>query len=107
VARVAGTYNTGSTTTTDADFNSWQIGVRVPFGAAAFIAGYGRGSLDVGATNDVNDFKQVQVAVTYDLSKRTQAYAYYGETKDDGVGSATSPAWDKKTHFIAGVRHSF
>jgi predicted porin len=107
VARVAGTYNNGSTTTTNADFNSWQIGVRVPFGAAAFIAGYGRGSLDVGAANDVNDFKQVQVAVTYDLSKRTQAYAYYGETKDDGVGSATSPAWDKKTHFIAGVRHSF
>lgn len=107
VARVAGTYNMGNSgDVLDLDFSAWQIGVRVPFGAAAVIAQYGQGKTENGT--DINDFKQWQVGFTYDLSKRTQAYAYYGETKDDGAGLGTSIyAWDKKTGLIAGIRHSF
>jgi predicted porin len=80
-----------------------QIGVRVPMGATTLVGGMGSSVGKQAGTKNV-DVKTWQVGALYDLSKRTQVYAYTGNTKDDGLAAT---AIDKKTNTIVGVRHSF
>ena len=122
VAKVAGTYNTGRNSGTaggvatgatgpasvDGRNRAYQLGVSAPFGAIVPFVTFGRAYNQPdggGARNE--DYRQYQVGVRYSLSKRTTAYAFYGETRNDAaaaVGAATFYL-DKKT--IVGVAHSF
>ena len=143
VAKVAATYNRGknggaATAATTApfgtagfnsDYRSAQIGVSVPLGAFVPFATYGRARTDsdnafgtgatatAGATNRTEDYKSYQVGVRYSLSKRTTAYGFYGETRNDaaslggnGVAVAaggTGGTFYKDRKAIVGVQHSF
>ena len=143
VAKIAGTYNRGKnggaataastapfgTAGFNSDYRAAQIGVSVPLGAFVPFASYGRARTDsdnalgvgptatAGATNRTEDYKQYQVGVRYSLSKRTTAYVFYGETKNDaaslggnGVAVAaggTGGTFYKDRKGIVGVQHSF
>ena len=133
VAKLHGTYNRGKNgglATLGAgqvqgdrgfnfDYRAYQIGLSVPFGAIVPFVTYGRATTDsnnvngvgavgaAAATNRVEDYKQYQVGVRYSLSKRTTAYAFYGQTKNEAaaITGTTSFYIDKKA--IVGVAHAF
>ena len=135
VAKVSGTYNRGknggAATVTAAQFaagqtsgfnstyRSYQIGVAVPFGAIVPFISYGRATTDssdpagtgatatAAATNRTEDYRQYQVGVRYSISKRTTAYAFYGQVRNSAAALAGNSSFynDKKT--IVGVAHSF
>ncbi len=50
------------------------------------------------ATNRIEDYRQTQVGVRYSLSKRTTAYAFYGETTNNAAALAGNTSFykDKK-----------
>ena len=100
-------------------YRAYQIGVSVPFGAIVPFIAYGRATTDssnvngvsaagaFAASNRTEDYKQYQVGVRYSLSKRTTAYAFHGQTKNEAaaITGAASAYIEKKT--IVGVTHSF
>ena len=90
---------------TNVDRTSHALSASVPVGAKTVLrAGYGFGELRQGAASNYNaDIKGMQAAVNYNLSKRTTAYAIYGEETREI--NATSKA--KNTEYSVGVRHSF
>ena len=97
-------------------YRAYQIGVSVPFGAIVPFVAFGRARTDssnvngvgatatAAATNRTENYKQYQVGVRYSLSKRTTAYAFYGQTKNEAAALAGAYI-DKKT--IVGVAHAF
>jgi len=113
----------------ESDYRSAQVGVSVPLGAFVPFATYGRARTDssnafganatatAGATNRTEDYKSYQVGVRYSLSKRTTAYVFYGETKNDaaslgGNGVAVASGGTGGTFYrdrkgVVGVQHSF
>ena len=105
VAKVTGQYNqakgqTGlNTSATDKEFN---VGVNVPFGAAAIGVGYSRSKSD--ATNNNNKGTGVSLLGTYALSKRTNLYTGLLATKVESQNSATET---KTSTFGLGVKHLF
>ena len=105
VAKVTGQYNqakgqTGLTTSaSDKEFN---VGVSVPFGAAAVAAGYSRSKSD--ATNNNNKGTGLSLLGTYALSKRTNLYTGFLTTKVESANSATET---KLSTFGVGVKHLF
>jgi len=104
---VAGTYNNGedgAAGTANATWKSQQIGLKVPYGAWAFIATAGTGTTKSAAAGTINDIKQNQLAVQYSLSKRSTLYVYTGTTKNSGTATASI---DKNTSTIAGINHTF
>ena len=152
VAKIAGTYNRGKnggaanaptatspvgTSGFESDYRAYQVGVAVPLGAFVPFATYGRARTDssnpagvgptatAGATGRTEDYRQYQVGLRYSLSKRTTAYVFYGETRNDAASlggngvavvaaTATSPAglgtggtFYKDRKAIVGVQHSF
>ena len=82
----------------------YQVGVMVPFGAAAISAGYAHSKSDTGAVSLTG--KGFSLLGTYDLSKRTRLYAGAQETKVFSGVLATTPE-TKVTTYGLGVRHSF
>jgi predicted porin len=90
---------------TNIDRTSHSLSASVPVGAKTVLrAGYGFGELRQGATSNYNaDIKGMQAAVNYNLSKRTTAYAIYGDESREI--SATTKA--KVKEYSVGVRHSF
>ena len=143
VAKIGGTFNRGKnggaavapagspfgTAGFESDYRSAQIGVSVPLGAFVPFATYGRARTDsnnalgvgptatAGATNRTEDYKQYQVGVRYSLSKRTTAYGFYGETRNDAASLAgngvavaaggTGGTFYKDRKGIVGLQHSF
>ncbi len=113
VAKVAYIYNkrelnnsvTNSDWATNVDRTSNSFSASVPVGAKTVLrAGYGFGELRQGAASNYNaDIKGMQAAVNYNLSKRTMAYAIYGEETREI--NATSKA--KNQEYSVGVRHAF
>lgn len=82
----------------------YQLGVTVPFGAAAVAAGYSRASSELGGSADLTG-TGVSIVGTYDMSKRTTLYAGYLGTKVEANRAAISTT--ERTTFAAGVRHTF
>ncbi len=83
--------------------NEFQVGVSVPFGAAAVAAGY---SYSKSETAGVTTGKASGLSLlgTYSLSKRTTLYAgLAGNTFENAAGATTS----KSSVVAAGVRHTF
>jgi len=99
VVKVGGTYTTGDNGGA-IDFSAYTLSAAVPFGAAKFIVGY---QSQTNETNNVDTTKASgwQLGVTYDLSKRTQAYVYTGQTKEKLT------RLKQADNFYVGVRHSF
>jgi len=99
VVKVGGTYTNGDN---DAgrDLSAYSLSAAVPFGAAKFIVGYQKQKEETGAVTNLNA-SGWQLGVTYDLSKRTQAYFYTGTTKDKVTTLKQSDS------FFTGIRHSF
>ncbi len=104
VAKVGGTYLDGTDgAATATKTKAYQIGVSVPMGATTLVAGTGSSVGKKAGVKNV-DVTTWQIGALYDLSKRTQVYAYTGNTKDDGLAAT---AIDKKSNTIVGMRHSF
>ena len=79
------------------------IGVSMPVGAVTFLAQIGDGeqTTAAGVKSDVEGF---QLGALYSLSKRTTAYAMYGDQETQASNSALKATADG---FVIGVRHSF
>jgi predicted porin len=80
----------------------YQVGVSVPFGAAAIAAGYSNSKSE--GFNANNKGTGASLVGTYNLSKRTTVYAGYEATKVESNNAATTT---KLTNFATGVRHTF
>ena len=104
---MAGSYNDGRNVA-GGKLRAYQVGLSAPFGAIVPFVTFGRTKDDSIGTNGlkIEDSKQAQIGVRYNLSKRTLAYAIYGQTKDD-AGNAASLASGKETRTVVGVQHSF
>ena len=107
VVKLAGSYNDGRNVA-GGKLRAYQVGLSAPFGAIVPFVTFGRTKDDSIGTNGlkIEDSKQAQIGVRYNLSKRTLAYAIYGQTKDD-AGNAASLASGKETRTVVGVQHSF
>jgi predicted porin len=83
-------------------FEDYSVGVRVPMGSWAFLAQYSDGEYKptAGAKTDVKGY---QLGAQYSLSKRTTAYAYYGDDEAKRTGATTG----ERSGFAIGVRHTF
>jgi predicted porin len=96
--------NKAEAATLKAKYEDYSIGVRVPLGNLALLAQYSDGEYKSAANPSIKtDLKGYQLGAQYSLSKRTTAYAYYGddEAKRTGVASAD------RSGFALGVRHTF
>lgn len=77
----------------------YQIGASVPMSAAgSFMASFGQTKYDIGG-DDLGKIKQFSVGYDHFLSKRTDVYVAYTNTKVEDVGSAGS--------FAVGIKHAF
>jgi predicted porin len=103
-AAVTYTDRTVGTASNTTDVTSYKYAVSAPFGKTTLIAGYETAKRELnGAKQD--DIDGIQLIAKYDLSKRTQAYALYGQDKLKSATTAGSVV--KYTTAIAGLRHSF
>ncbi len=90
--------------TKDRDISGNSYGAQYTMGKARFYYVGGSGKVK-STTATVNNLKQTQYGVRYDLSKRTTAYVMVGETKDTAVTGATQIS---KGKFNAiGLSHAF
>ncbi len=112
VVKLAGTYNTGkSGGTADSAVSSriraYQVGLSAPFGAFVPYITVGKAYTQPdGAAGRSADLSQAQLGVRYSLSKRTTAYAMYGQTTDNAATAANQFAYrERKT--VVGVTHNF
>ncbi|MEO6320601.1 MAG: porin [Polaromonas sp.] len=106
VVKLNGSYNQAKNNTFKD--KEGQIGVVVPFGAAAISAGYARSKSEGNGVERTG--KGFSVLATYDLSKRTRLYAGAQQTKafvPTAVATLAQVGETKTTTYGLGVRHSF
>ena len=82
------------------EHKGYDVGATYTMGKTTFLASVGKGEITDASAN-VTDLAGMQAQVRYALSKRTTAYALYGETK------ATGYVQGKSNASMVGVRHSF
>jgi len=82
-----------------------SLGVRVPVNPKVnAFATMGKGEFQNGNTTAYNgDFKGYQLGANYNFSKRTNAYAIYGQGQTDTSATASI----KEKQYAVGLRHSF
>lgn len=106
VAKLTGAYNQAKDDQTKD--KQYQIGVSVPFGAAALAAGYAHSKSEGLAAVQGNKSTGFSLLGTYGLSKRTTLYAGYINTKVETPNvAATVTNESKRDLFAAGLRHTF
>ncbi|MDB5843841.1 MAG: hypothetical protein JWP79_1151 [Polaromonas sp.] len=103
VAKLTGSYNTAKNNAYSD--KEGQIGVSVPFGAAAISAGYARSKSESAGIERTG--KGYSVLGTYALSKRTGLYAGVQNTKSYGPAFTAATGETEITTYGLGVRHSF
>jgi predicted porin len=103
VAKLTGSYNTAKNNTYSD--KEGQIGVMVPFGAAAISAGYARSKSEGNGIERTG--KGYSVLATYALSKRTGLYAGAQNTESYSAFTAAAAPKTEITTYGLGVRHSF
>jgi predicted porin len=86
---------------TKTDEKIYAIGVRVPVGATTLFASITNGETKVAGVK--RDMEGYQIGAVYALSKRTSAYAIYGDQEVDKSATTKSTA----DEFAIGIRHSF
>ncbi len=89
-----------------------QVGVKFAVNSKTTLAAqYGEGEGEgANATTARRDRKGYQVAAIYDLSKRTNVYAAYGQLETTYVDAATdgvAGTKEKASQYAIGLRHSF
>ena len=109
VAKVTGQYNQAdgqTSATASAKDKEFNVGVSVPFGAAALAAGYSRSKSDGSGVGNTGSNRGTGVSLlgTYALSKRTNLYTGFLVTK---VESANAAIETKSSTFGLGVKHLF
>jgi predicted porin len=104
VAKLTGGYNQAKQS--GLEDKEYQIGVSVPFGAAAVAAGYSNAKGERAGAADLEG-QGVSVVGTYSLSKRTTLYAGYLRTEVETAAGAGAPTETKKSTVATGVRHTF
>jgi predicted porin len=95
----------GGEAATEVKKNVWMIGATVPVGAGAVVADYTRITNSTVANANAN---QWALGYTYNLSKRTNLYTSYSQTKNDKLATYNAGGnglTDKL--FNAGIRHAF
>jgi predicted porin len=102
VAKLTGGYNTASQSSPSMKDKEFQVGVSVPFGAAALAAGYARSKTD----NSVRKGTGLSLLGTYSLSKRTNLYAGVLNTELVTPLLATTVT-TKVNDYRVGVKHTF
>jgi predicted porin len=113
MVKVAGTHNRGknggtTTSTVSSKYRATQLGVSMPFGALVPFVTVGRASTTNDATGArTEDYKSMQVGLRYNLSKRTTAYAFYGQTKNESAAATGATTWYKDKKTVVGVMHAF
>ncbi|MFZ6646342.1 porin [Undibacterium sp. TJN25] len=96
---------TSLTNLTESEQRVWMIGATVPFGASSFLIDYTRLKDENVGNADAN---QIALGYLYALSKRTNLYASYSRTANDGnatYNAGAKGATDKLFNF--GLRHLF
>lgn len=106
VAKVYGTYIDGDDKSAGLNgTDGMQIAASFPLGAATLWASYYTGEKDFAAAGADEDWTGMQLGVNYSLSKRTSAYAVYGNQE---VEDQTAPNDSVELTTIAvGIRHDF
>lgn len=100
MAKVVGSYNQAKNNALKD--KEYQVGVSVPFGAAAVAVGYSNSKSEgIGGTNKGAG---ASIVGTYDLSKRTTAYAGYEVAKTQITNGTIET---KTSNFATGIRHTF
>ena len=80
------------------------VGVRIPLGAVRLVVQYAEGEINDLGDTEVTKADGYQLHAIYDLSKRTNVYALYGDTTIKAVGQVGEDSIDG---FAFGIRHSF
>jgi predicted porin len=81
-----------------------QVGVKYTVGNTAFTAMYGNGDGETTSGAGKTDRKGYQLGILNSLSKRTTAYAMYGNQEGKQVSDGVA---EKVSAFAVGLRHSF
>jgi predicted porin len=82
------------------EHKGYDVGATYTMGKTTFLGSIGKGDIK-NANANISDLSGYQAQVRYSLSKRTTAYALYGETKSEGYNQGKSEAT------MVGLRHSF
>jgi len=90
-------------TASDVTSNGYNFSVAAPFGATTLVANLGRATVKQDSSATDGTITGYQLMANYALSKRTTAYAVYGNDKLDLNGSEAL----KRTSTAVGVRHTF
>ncbi len=81
------------------------IGVSVPLGSLELVGSYSDGSFKAGG--DTTDMNAYMLIANYRLSKRTHAYAMFGETEYDSGTANVDNQTVKLKGYTIGVQHNF
>ena len=87
----------------DLTSNGYNFSIAAPFGATTLVANLGRATVKQDSSATDGTITGYQLMANYALSKRTTAYAVYGNDKLDLNGSEAL----KRTSTAVGVRHTF
>jgi predicted porin len=108
VAKVGYTYSAKKAKDLTSDLidrKSHSVNVSAPLSAKVSVwANYADGDQKIAVTNEY-DLKAMQVGARYAFSKRTDAYAIYGQNKFDNKAAGAIDT--KVTQYAFGLRHSF
>jgi predicted porin len=95
---------------------AWNLGVGVRLGAGELLAQLVRQKLDM-ASGPGQEGDTIGIGYTYPVSKRTNLYLAYGETRNNAAGTfglrsgafiiTPAIAGDDPKGFAAGIRHTF
>lgn len=87
----------------DVKSKGYNLSVAVPFGATTVAANLGRATVSQDNTTFDATITGYQLLASYALSKRTNAYATYGNDKTENAGVDLL----KRTSTAVGIRHTF
>jgi predicted porin len=103
------TYDTPATGLNDVNNRGTMVGVKHSIGQTDLLASYSKGKYQTGVATATTNLDRAQsgylVGVTYNFSKRTNAYAMMGSQKREAAVATERNLTDKATAF--GIRHSF
>ncbi|WP_374494203.1 porin [Brachymonas sp.] len=80
-----------------------NLGVTVPYGAASFVAEYGRNRYNLAGTNEKFSGNDFMIGANYAFSKRTDVYVRAAQQEDLKDGDVK--LWTRT--YAAGIRHKF
>ena len=80
-----------------------NLGVTVPYGAASFVAEYGRNRYNLAGTNEKFSGNDFMIGANYAFSKRTDVYVRAAQLND--LKNGDDKNWTRL--YAAGIRHKF